>query len=155
MPWVSITPGDRQALSANQLNVRTVYNQWTLFEEFPRFMEGVKEVTQLDATRLHWKAEIAGQEKEWDAEITEQTPDQRIAWTSRGGAINGGVVTFHRLSDFRSKVMLQLEYAPQGVVENVGDVLGVVSLRVQGDLERFKEFIEQRGRETGAWRGQV
>jgi uncharacterized membrane protein len=135
--------------------VRTAYNQWTQFEEFPRFMEGVKEVTQLDDTRLHWKAAIAGQEKEWDAEITEQTPDQRIAWTSRGGAINGGVVTFHRLSDARSKVMLQLEYAPQGVVESVGDALGVVSSRVQGDLERFKEFIEKRGRETGAWRGQV
>jgi uncharacterized membrane protein len=135
--------------------VRTAYNQWTQFEEFPRFMEGVKEVTQLDDTHLHWKAAIAGQGKEWDAEITEQTPDQRIAWTSRGGAINGGVVTFHRLSDARSKVMLQLEYAPQGVVENVGDALGVVSLRVQGDLERFKEFIEKRGRETGAWRGQV
>ena len=135
--------------------VRTAYNQWTQFEEFPRFMEGVKEVNQLDATHLHWKAAIAGQEKEWDAEITEQTPDQRIAWTSRGGAINGGVVTFHRLSDARSKVMLQLEYAPQGLAENVGDALGVVSLRVQGDLERFKEFIEMRGRETGAWRGQV
>ena len=135
--------------------VRTAYNQWTQFEEFPRFMEGVKEVTQLDDTHLHWKAAIAGQEKEWDAEITEQTPDQRIAWTSRGGAINGGVVTFHRLSDAKSKVMLQLEYAPQGVAENVGDALGVVSLRVQGDLERFKEFIETRGRETGAWRGQV
>ena len=135
--------------------VRTAYNQWTQFEEFPRFMEGVKEVTQLDDTRLHWKAAIAGQDKEWDAEITEQTPDQRIAWTSRGGAINGGVVTFHRLSDARSKVMLQLEYAPHGVVESVGDALGVVSLRVQGDLERFKEFIEKRGRETGAWRGQV
>jgi uncharacterized membrane protein len=135
--------------------VRTAYNQWTQFEEFPRFMEGVKEVNQLDDTHLHWKAAIAGQQKEWDAEITEQTPDQRIAWTSRGGAINGGVVTFHRLSDAKSKVMLQLEYAPQGVAENVGDALGVVSLRVQGDLERFKEFIETRGRETGAWRGQV
>jgi uncharacterized membrane protein len=135
--------------------VRTAYNQWTQFEEFPRFMEGVKEVNQLDDTHLHWKAAIAGQEKEWDAEITEQTPDQRIAWTSRGGAINGGVVTFHRLSDARSKVMLQLEYAPQGIAENVGDALGVVSLRVQGDLERFKVFIEKRGRETGAWRGQV
>ena len=135
--------------------VQTAYNQWTQFEEFPRFMEGVKEVNQLDDTHLHWKAAIAGQEKEWDAEITEQTPDQRIAWTSRGGAINGGVVTFHRLSDARSKVMLQLEYAPQGVAENVGDALGVVSLRVQGDLERFKEFIETRGLETGAWRGQV
>jgi len=124
--------------------VRTAYNQWTQFEEFPRFMEGVKEVNQLDDTHLHWKAAIAGQEKEWDAEITEQTPDQRIAWTSRGGAINGGVVTFHRLSDARSKVMLQLEYAPQGFAENVGDALGVVSSRVQGDLERFKELIEKR-----------
>ena len=124
--------------------VRTAYNQWTQFEEFPRFMEGVKEVNQLDDTHLHWKAAIAGQQKEWDAEITEQTPDQRIAWTSRGGAINGGVVTFHRLSDARSKVMLQLEYAPQGFAENVGDALGVVSSRVQGDLERFKELIEKR-----------
>ncbi len=135
--------------------LRTAYNQWTQFEEFPRFMEGVKEVTQLDDTRLRWKAEIGGQDKEWDAEITEQAPDQRIAWTSRGGATNGGVVTFHRLSDATSKVMLQLEYDPQGFVENVGDALGVVSSRVQGDLERFKEFIETRGRETGAWRGQV
>jgi uncharacterized membrane protein len=135
--------------------MRTAYNQWTQFEEFSRFMEGVKEVTQLDDIRLHWKPAIAGQDKEWDAEITEQTPDQRIAWTSRGGAINGGVVTFHRLSDARSKVMLQLKYAPEGVVESVGDALGVVSLRVQGDPERFKEFIEKRGRETGAWRGQV
>jgi len=135
--------------------VRTAYNQWTQFEEFPQFMEGVKEVKQLDDKRLHWKAEIAGQEKEWNAEITEQTPDQRIAWTSRGGAPNGGVVTFHRLSDATSKIMLQLEYDPQGFVENVGDVLGVVSSRVQGDLERFKQFIEKRGRETGAWRGQA
>ena len=141
--------------ASDHRSIHTAYNQWTQFEEFPRFMEGVKEVTQLDDTRLHWKAAIAGQDKEWDAEITEQTPDQRIAWTSRGGAINGGVVTFHRLSDARSKVMLQLEYAPHGVVESVGDALGVVSLRVQGDLERFKEFIEKRGRETGAWRGQV
>ena len=124
--------------------ISTVYNQWTQFEEFPRFMEGVKEVNQLDDTRLHWKAAIAGQEKEWDAEITEQTPDQRIAWTSRGGAINGGVVTFHQLSDARSKVMLQLEYDPQGFAENAGDALGVVSSRVQGDLERFKKFVEKR-----------
>ena len=135
--------------------VRTAYNQWTQFEEFPRFMEGVKEVTQLDDTRLHWKAEIAGQEKEWDAEIIEQTPDQRIAWTSRGGANNGGIVTFQPLSDARSMVMLQMRYDPEGFVENAGDALGVVSLRIQGDLNRFKKFIEQRGHETGSWRGQV
>ena len=135
--------------------VRTAYNQWTQFEEFPRFMEGVKEVNQLDDTRLHWKAEIGGQEKEWDAEIVEQTPDQRIAWTSRGGATNGGEVSFHRLSDATSRVMLQMRYDPQGFLENAGDALGMVSLRIQGDLERFKEFIEHRGHETGSWRGQV
>lgn len=135
--------------------VRTAYNQWTQFEEFPRFMEGVKEVKQLDDRQLHWKSEISGLEKEWDAEIIEQTPDQRIAWTSRGGFMNGGVVTFYRLSDARSMVMLQMWYDPQGFLENTGDALGVVSSRIQGDLERFKEFIEQRGRETGAWRGQV
>ena len=124
------------------------YNQWTHYEEYPRFMEGVKEVKRLDVNRFHWKTAIAGQDKEWDVEITERTADQRLAWTSRGGAIKGWVVTFHRLSDARSKVMLQLEYDPQGFVENVGDALEVVSSRVQADLGRFKEFIEKRGRET-------
>ena len=135
--------------------VRTAYNQWTQFEEFPRFMAGVKDVKQLNDRQLHWKAEISGLEKEWDAEIIEQTPDQRIAWTSRGGFMNGGVVTFHRLSDARSMVMLQMWYDPEGFLENTGDALGIVSSRIQGDLERFKEFIEQRGHETGSWRGQV
>src|SRR5687768_15777625 len=135
--------------------VRTAYNQWTQFEEFPRFMEGVKEVRQLDDKRLHWRAVVAGKEKEWDAEITEQTPDQRIAWRSRSGAPNAGVVTFHRLDDNRTRIMLQLEYDPEGVVENVGGALGVVTARVSGDLARFKEFIESRGRETGAWRGEI
>ena len=121
----------------------TAYAQWTRFEEFPQFMEGVKEVKR-NGKRLHWKAEIAGQDKEWDAEITEQTADQRLAWTSRGGAIKGWVATFHQLSDARSKVILQLEYDPQGYAENVGDASGVVSSRIQGDLERFKEFIEKR-----------
>jgi len=135
--------------------VRTAYNQWTQFEDFPRFMEGVKHVKQLDETHLHWKAEIGGKEKEWDAEITEQIPDRRIAWRSRDGAQNAGVVTFHRLSDSTSKVMLQMEYDPDGVLENVGDVTGMVSQRVVGDLERFKRYIESRGQETGAWRGTV
>jgi uncharacterized membrane protein len=129
--------------------VYTAYNQWTHFEEFPQFMEGVKEVKQLDVNRLHWKTEIAGQDKEWETEITEQTADQRLAWTSRGGVIKGWVATFHQLSDARSKVMLQLEYDPQGFVENVGDALGVVSSRVEGDLERFKAFIESRWRASG------
>ena len=135
--------------------VRTAYDQWTQFEEFPRFMEGVKHVKQLDETHLHWKAEIGGKEKEWDAEITEQIPDRRIAWRSRDGAQNAGVVTFHRLSDSTSKVMLQMEYDLDGVLENVGDVTGMVSQRVVGDLERFKRYIESRGQETGAWRGTV
>ena len=135
--------------------VRAAYNQWTQCEEFPKFMEGVKQVKQLDDKHLHWKADVGGKEKEWKAEITEQIPDERIAWTSRGGAINAGVVTFHRLSDSKSKVMLQMEYDPQGFVENVGDAVGVVTQRVQGDLERFKQYIENRGQETGAWRGTV
>jgi uncharacterized membrane protein len=135
--------------------VKAAYNQWTQFEEFPRFMEGVKEVQQLDDTHLHWKAEIAGKEKEWNAEITEQIPDQRIAWTSVAGAWTGGTVTFHPLSDQTSKVLLRLEYEPQGFVENVGDAAGFVTRRVEGDLERFKEYIERRGQETGAWRGTI
>jgi uncharacterized membrane protein len=127
----------------------TAYAQWTKFEESPRFMEGVKEVKRLDVKRFHWKAVIAGQDKEWETEITEQTADQRLAWMSRGDVIKGWVVTFHRLSDARSKVMLQLEYDPQAFAENVGDALGVVSSRVQGDLERFKEFVEKRWRASG------
>jgi uncharacterized membrane protein len=135
--------------------VTAAYNQWTQFEEFPNFMEGVTEVKQLDDTHLHWKADIGGKEKEWSAEITEQIPDERIAWRSRDGAMNAGVVTFHRLSDSKSKVMLQMEYDPEGMVEKTGDAVGIVSQRVLGDLERFKQFIENRGRETGSWRGTV
>ena len=135
--------------------VQTAYNQWTQFEELPRFMEGVREVKQLDDRRLHWRAEIGGREKEWDALITEQLPDQRIAWRSTGGPPNAGVVTFDPLSEKTSRVMVQIDYEPEGVTENVGDTLGVVSQRVEGDLARFKEFIETRGRETGAWRGKI
>jgi len=135
--------------------VRAAYNQWTQFEEFPRFMQGVKEVRQLDDTHLHWVANIRGKDEEWDATITEQLPDERIAWTSTSGADNAGVVTFHYLDDRRCRVMLQLDYDPEGIVETVGDKLGFVSRRVEGDLERFRDFIEERGRESGAWRGEV
>jgi uncharacterized membrane protein len=135
--------------------VRIAYNQWTQFEEFPKFMEGVQEVRQLDDTHLRWKAQIGGKEKQWNAVITEQRPDERIAWKSTDGARNAGVVTFHRLSDQKSKVMLQMDYEPESAVEKVGDAVGAVSMRVAGDLERFKDFIESRGRETGAWRGEV
>jgi uncharacterized membrane protein len=135
--------------------VRTAYNQWTQFEDFPRFMNGIAEVRQVDDTHLHWVADIAGQKREWDAEITEQTPDQRVAWKATSGAGNAGVVTFHRLDDQRSKVMLQLEFDPDGIVEQAADKLGVVRLRTEADLGRFKAFIESRGRETGSWRGEV
>ena len=135
--------------------VRTAYNQWTQFEDFPRFMEGVKEVRQLDDQRLHWRAEIAGKEEEWEAKITEQIPDDRVAWYNTSGARNAGVVTFHRLDEGRTRVTLQLDYEPQGVIEKAGDLLGFVSRRVEGDLQRFKEFIESRGSETGAWRGEI
>ena len=135
--------------------VRTVYDQWTQFEEFPRFMEGIDEVTQLDATHLHWKASVGGKTNEWDAEITEQLPDKRVAWKSTSGTANAGVVTFHRLDEHRTKVMVQLDWEPDGVVETLGSAVGSDSRRVQGDLERFKELIESRGTESGAWRGEV
>ena len=135
--------------------VRTAYNQWTQFEEFPRFMDGVREVHQIDDRHLDFRADVGGKEMAWQAEISEQIPDARIAWHSTTGPRNAGVVTFHRLSDDKSRVMLQMEYEPEGIVENVGDFIGVMSSRVSGDLERFKEFIEDRGRETGAWRGDV
>jgi uncharacterized membrane protein len=138
-----------------QVPVRTAYDQWTQFEEFPRFMEGIESVKQLDETHLHFVARIAGKKKEWDAKITEQTPDQRIAWRDVAGAPNAGVVTFHRLAPDRTRIMLQLEYDPEGVIENVGDAIGIVSNRVTGDLARFRDFIEARGHETGAWRGEV
>ena len=135
--------------------VRTAYNQWTQFEEFPRFMEGVERVEQLDDTHLHWVANVAGKRKEWNARITEQLPDERVAWTSESGARNAGVVTFHKLAPEKTRIMLQLEYEPDDVIESVGDKLGFMTNRVRGDLARFKQFIESRGHETGAWRGEV
>ena len=138
-----------------QVPVRTAYDQWTQFETFPQFMEGVKSVRQLDDKTLEWVASVAGMEKTWEAKITEQEPDQRIAWTATEGAHNAGVVTFHRLAEGESRVTLQLDVDPEGPVENVGDALGFVQRRVKGDMERFKEFIEKRGSETGAWRGEV
>ena len=138
-----------------EVPVRTAYNQWTQFEEFPRFMEGVEQVRQIADTKVHWVAEIAGQRREWDADITEQIPDERISWCSSEGATNSGVVTFHRIGNQKSKVMLQLEFEPEGAMEKVGDKLGMVKARTKGDLKRFKEFVESKGSETGAWRGEV
>jgi uncharacterized membrane protein len=135
--------------------VRTAYDQWTQFESFPEFMDGIKQVRQLDDRTLEWVADVAGKEKRWKATITEQEPDQRIAWTSTEGARNAGVVTFHRLGEGRSRVTLQLDVEPDGPLETVGDALGVVKNRVKDDMKRFKTFIESRGTETGAWRGEI
>lgn len=135
--------------------VSTAYNQWTQFEEFPRFMDSVHEVRQVDNTHLHWRADVAGKEKEWDAEITEQVPDKRIAWRSTSGVSNGGVVTFHKIDESTTKIMLQMQYEPEGAVESNGDALGAVRMETRRNLERFKAMIETRGKETGAWRGEV
>ena len=135
--------------------IAAAYNQWTQFEEFPKFMEGVKEVRQLDDQRLHWKAQIAGKEKEWDAEIVQQIPDQVISWRSRSGASNAGEVRFDKAPGGKTRITLVLSYEPEGVVEQVGYALRAVSRRVEVDLERFKDSIEKRGIESGAWRGQI
>jgi uncharacterized membrane protein len=135
--------------------IRMAYDQWTQFEEFPQFMEGVKSVTQIDDTHLRWAAEIGGIEKEWNAEISEQHPDERVAWHSTSGAKNAGVVTFHRLGDDTTRVTLQIDVDPEGPIENVGDHLGILDRQVAGDLKRFKTFIEARPTPTGAWRGNV
>ncbi len=133
----------------------TAYNQWTQFEEFPSFMEGVKEVRQLDDKHLHWTVELAGQHHEWDAEITEQKPDERVAWRNTDGKENAGVVTFHRIDETTTRLMVQLGYVPEGIVEKLGDAIGAPDRRVQGDLQRFKQLVEANGYETGAWRGEV
>ncbi|MEV7226055.1 SRPBCC family protein [Polymorphospora sp. NPDC051019] len=136
--------------------VRTAYDQWTQFEEFPHFMEGVKEVRQLTDTKTHWKTEIAGVKREFDAEITEQLPDERVAWKSTGGMKQAGVITFHRLDANHTRVTAQMDLEPHGMAEQAADKLGMIDMRVKGDLDRFKKFIEGRGGvETGAWRGEV
>jgi ribosome-associated toxin RatA of RatAB toxin-antitoxin module len=137
------------------VTVRTAYNQWTQFESFPAFMAGVEEIKQLTPTRTHWRTKIAGVSRDFDAEITEQHPDERIAWRTVDGPHHGGVVTFHRLDDEHTRVMLQMEYLPGTLTEKAGAAFGVVERQVGSDLERFKEFIETRGRESGAWRGDV
>ncbi|MGH8839269.1 MAG: SRPBCC family protein [Jiangellaceae bacterium] len=135
--------------------ISTAYNQWTQFEEFPRFMADVESVRQLDDRRLHWVVKIAGVEREFDAEITEQSPGQRVAWRSTSGVDQAGVVTFHKLDDATTRVMLQLEMDPEGLAETVGEKTGVVSRAAERDMKNFKEFIEARGQETGGWRGDV
>jgi len=134
--------------------IRTTYNQWTQFEAFPQFMEGVESVTQIDDRRVHWVAEVGGKRKEWDAQITQQIPDQEIDWIGFGEADNRGRITFEPV-DGRTRVTLMLDYEPEGALERVGDALGVPQTRIEKDMQRFKEFLEERGRETGAWRGEI
>ena len=138
-----------------EVPVQSAYNQWTQFEEFPKFMEGVEEIRQIDDKHLHWVAEFGGTRHEWDAEITEQLPDERVAWRNTDGKDNAGVVTFHKLSDTRSKVMVQMDFVPEGIKEKIGSAIGAPDRRVKGDLERFKDLIESRGSESGSWRGEV
>jgi len=133
----------------------TAYNQWTQFQEFPEFMEGVEEVRQIDDTHLHWVAEFGGQRHEWDAVVTEQKPDERVAWRNTDGKDNAGVVTFHRIADDATRVMVQMDFVPEGVIEKLGAAIGSPDRRVKGDLERFKAMIESRGAETGEWRGEI
>ena len=143
-----------QSIEVN-VPVSTAYNQWTQFEQFPRFMDTIEEVRQLDDTHLHWVAEVAGKKHEWDAVITEQKPDERVAWKSTDGTRNAGVVTFHRLSEDSCKIMAQIEFEPEGIIEKVGSMLGSDDRRVKSDLENFKSMIEKQGHETGAWREEV
>jgi uncharacterized membrane protein len=139
-----------------EVPVREAYNQWTQFETFPEFMGGVEQIVQTDPTHTHWKIRIGGVSREFDAEVTEQTPDQRIAWHSVDGAEHAGVVTFHRLGDAKTRVMLQLDTEPEGFVEKAGEAIGLVGHQAKSDLERFKTFIEDKsGGATGAWRGEV
>jgi uncharacterized membrane protein len=130
----------------------TAYNQWTQFEEFPQFMEGVEEVRQLDDRRLHWRASVGGRDQEWEAQIDHQLPDEIISWRSTSGAPNAGTVRFAPLENGRTRVCLEVEYEPEGFLETVGDAFGFMSRRVSGDLDRFKEFIENRGVATGGFR---
>jgi uncharacterized membrane protein len=135
--------------------VSTAYNQWTQFESFPKFMDGVEQIKQLDDRNLHWKVKIGGQHREFDAEITEQHPDERIAWKSTDGKTHAGVVTFHKLAPDETRVTVQLEWEPEGLVEKTGAIVGMDDHQVSGDLDRFKKFVENRDTETGAWRGEV
>jgi len=135
--------------------VRNAYNQWAQFEELPEFMQGVKRVVQLDESNLRWRAEVGGRKRDWTARITEQVPGKRIAWTSTSGPRNAGVVTFHRLGGDRCRVALQLDYEPEGLLEDVTDLFGVLASCAEGDLQRFKRFVEAAGRESDAWRGPV
>ncbi|MCT4353561.1 SRPBCC family protein [Streptomyces sp. Je 1-79] len=136
--------------------VRSAYNQWTQFEDFPSFMEGVEDVRQVDDQHCHWRTKVAGVQREFDTEIVDQLPDERVSWRTVGGDVHQkGVVTFQRLDEAHTRVSLAMDFQPEGMAEKAGDALGVLDRRVKGDLKRFKGFIEERGQETGGWRGRI
>jgi uncharacterized membrane protein len=135
--------------------IRTAYDQWTQFEDFPNFMEGVEEIRQIDDQLTHWRVRVAGVTREFDARITEQLPEERVAWSTMAGPKQAGVVTFHRLDAGHTRVTAQMDIDPEGMAESVGDMAGVIKHRVKGDLDRFRTFIEGRDEATGAWRGEV
>ena len=138
-----------------EVPVSTAYNQWTQFEEFPKFMDAIESVKQIDDTHLRWVAEIGGKREEWMAEIVEQQPDRKIAWKAEGGHDNSGTVTFESLGDSQTRVNVVMEHETEGLTETLGSALGMDSRKVKGDLERFKELVESRGTDSGAWRGEV
>ncbi|MFB8242967.1 SRPBCC family protein [Kitasatospora purpeofusca] len=136
--------------------LHAAYNQWTLFEEFPRFMEGVEAVTQVDERHNHWRTSVGGVSREFDTEIVDQLPDERIAWRTVDGEVRQkGVVTFRSIDDTHTRVSLAMDFQPEGLVERAGSAMGMVDRRVKGDLRRFKEFMEERGRAEGGWRGRI
>ncbi|OAH13111.1 SRPBCC family protein [Streptomyces jeddahensis] len=136
--------------------LHTAYNQWTQFEEFPNFMEGVEQVRQIDDRHNHWVTNVAGARREFDTEIVDQLPDERVAWRTTSGEVKQkGVVTFQRLDDTHTRINLALDVEPHGVAEKTADMAGIISRRAKGDLKRFKHYIEERGHETGAWRGRI
>lgn len=148
-------PSSTEATIELDVPLSTAYNQFTQFEEFPQFMTSVQEVKQIDDKHLHWKATVAGKQKEWDAEITQQIPDRLIAWRSISGVPNEGRVSFQSLGASRTRVTLKMSYTPEDFVEQAGDAMGAVKIQAQQNLSRFKQLLESRGSETGAWRGQV
>jgi uncharacterized membrane protein len=165
IPQGGVTMATLEKTIEVNLPMRAVYNQWTQFEEFPRFMEGIEEVRQLDDTHLHWRASIAGRTVEWDAEITDQIPDQQVAWRSTKGAEHSGVVRFEPIGPDRTRITTTITYDPVRVAKTVGydpekletgkDEQRIVANRVQEDLGLFKRFVEERGGATGSWRGEV
>ena len=138
-----------------EVPVAVAYNQWTQFESFPQFMDGIDRVEQKTDTQLHWVADVGGSTREWDAEITEQHPDERVAWRALEQGGPDGVVTFHKISDGKTRVMVQMDYEPEGMKESVGSMVGLDDRRVKKDLEAFKDLIEATGHETGGWRGNI